>query len=157
MISPLCIYPYRKIFCFSYTQYGGFSGGSEGKESACNAGDPGLIPELGRSPEGGHDNLLQYSCLRIPRTEESGGLQSMGSQRVRHNWVTNTLCTQVYNLERFSVSLWYSLYYPTDFQPWLHMISPPNPSSLFCRWRAIFIHCHLVAELCPTLWRPHGL
>ena len=34
-----------------------------GKESACNSGDPGLIPGSGRSPEGGHGNSLQYSCL----------------------------------------------------------------------------------------------
>ena len=41
----------------------GFPGGSESKESACNAGDPGSIPGLGRSPGEGNDNLLQYSCL----------------------------------------------------------------------------------------------
>ena len=37
----------------------GFSGGSDGKESASNAGDLGSIPRLGRSPEGGHGNPLQ--------------------------------------------------------------------------------------------------
>ena len=37
---------------------------SVAKESACNAGDLGSIPELGRSPGGGNDNPLQYSCLR---------------------------------------------------------------------------------------------
>ena len=36
---------------------------SDGKESACNAGDLGLIPESRRSPEGGHGNSFQYSCL----------------------------------------------------------------------------------------------
>ena len=41
----------------------GFPGGSDSKESACSAGDPGLIPGLGRSPGGGHGNPLQYSCL----------------------------------------------------------------------------------------------
>ena len=41
----------------------GFSTGSDCKESACNVGDLGLIPELGRSPEEGHGNPLQYSCL----------------------------------------------------------------------------------------------
>ena len=40
-----------------------FLGGSVGKVSACNAGDPGLIPGLGRSPGEGDDNPLQYSCL----------------------------------------------------------------------------------------------
>ena len=55
----------------------GFPGGSNGKESACNVGDPGLIPGSGRSP--GEENGL------IPWIEDPGGLQSMGLQRVRHN------------------------------------------------------------------------
>ena len=41
----------------------GFSGGSDGKESSCNAGDPGMIPGLGRSTGEGNGNPLQYSCL----------------------------------------------------------------------------------------------
>ena len=41
-------------------------GGSEVKASACNAGDPGLIPGLGRSPREGNGNPLQYSCLENP-------------------------------------------------------------------------------------------
>jgi len=41
----------------------GFPSGSDGKESACNEGDPGVIPGLGRSPGRGHGNPLQYSCL----------------------------------------------------------------------------------------------
>ena len=41
----------------------GFPGGSDGKESACNAGDPGSIPGSERSPEEGNGNPLQYSCL----------------------------------------------------------------------------------------------
>jgi len=44
----------------------GFFGGSDGKESACNSGDLGLIPELGRSPEKGNGYPLQYSCLENP-------------------------------------------------------------------------------------------
>ena len=43
-----------------------FPGGSEDKASACNAGDPGLIPELGRSSGEGNGNPLQYSCLENP-------------------------------------------------------------------------------------------
>ena len=49
----------------------GFTGGSDSKESACNAGDLGLIPGLGRSPGGGHRNPLQYSCLENPRGQRS--------------------------------------------------------------------------------------
>ena len=59
----------------------GFPGGSEGKESACSAGDLGSVPGLERSPEGGNDYPLQYSCLgKIPCSEKPGGLQSMGLQ-----------------------------------------------------------------------------
>ena len=114
--------------------YGGFfqviqtvtcPNGSDGKKSACNAGDPGSIPALGRSAGEGTGYPLQYSwaCLvaqlvknlparretwvqslgredplekgkaphssiqawRVPWTEEPGGLQSVGSQRVGHD------------------------------------------------------------------------
>ena len=44
----------------------GLPSGSSGKETACNAGDLGSIPGLGRSPGEGHGNLLQYSCLENP-------------------------------------------------------------------------------------------
>ena len=43
-----------------------FPGGTEGKVSACNAGDPGSIPGSGRSPGEGNGNPLQYSCLENP-------------------------------------------------------------------------------------------
>ena len=48
-----------------------FPGGSDSKESACNAGDLGLIPGLGRSHGGGHGNPLQYSYLKIPMDRRS--------------------------------------------------------------------------------------
>ena len=44
----------------------GIPGGSEGKASAYNAADPGLIPGLGRFPGEGNDNTVQYSCLENP-------------------------------------------------------------------------------------------
>ena len=44
----------------------GFSGGSDGKESACSEGNLGSFPGLGRSPGEGNGNLLQYSCLENP-------------------------------------------------------------------------------------------
>ena len=49
----------------------GFPGGSDGKESACNVGDLGLIPVLGRSLRGGHGNPLWYSCLENPQEQSS--------------------------------------------------------------------------------------
>ena len=41
-------------------------GGSDGKASVCKAGDPGLIPGLGRSPGEGNGSSLQYSCVENP-------------------------------------------------------------------------------------------
>ena len=67
----------------------GFPGGSEVKASAWNAGDPGLIPESGRSPEkemATHSSTLAW---RIPWRKEPGRLQSMRSQRVGHDRVTS--------------------------------------------------------------------
>ena len=48
-----------------------FLGGSDGKESVCNAGDLGLIPGLGRSPGEGNSYPLQYSCLKNPMDREA--------------------------------------------------------------------------------------
>ena len=69
--------------CILYVQLV-FPGGSDGKVSASNAGDPGSIPGSGRSPGEGNGIPLQYSCLEN-FMEEPGGLQSMGSQRVGHD------------------------------------------------------------------------
>ena len=49
----------------------GFPGGLDGKESACNAGDLGSVPGLGRCPGGWHGNALQYSCLENPHGQRS--------------------------------------------------------------------------------------
>jgi len=64
---------------------------SNGKESTCNVGDPGLIPGLGGSPGEGHGSSLQYSCVENPRTEEPGRLHSMVLQNVGHAWATNVI------------------------------------------------------------------
>ena len=82
----------------------GFPCGSVSKKSACNAGDPGSIPGSGRCPgEGnanpfpsvflpGKSNILAWGN---PRTEEPGGLQSVGLQIVKHNLVTTPSPTKV--------------------------------------------------------------
>ena len=49
----------------------GFPGGSDGKESACSAGDPGSITGSGRSPGEGNGNPLQYTCLENPMDGEA--------------------------------------------------------------------------------------
>ena len=55
-------------------------GGLDGKESACDAGDPGLIPGLRRSPGEGNGNPLQYSCQENPPDRRTW-TESMASQR----------------------------------------------------------------------------
>ena len=68
----------------------GYPDGSDGKESACNVGELGSIPELGRSLEKGRATHPSILAWKIPQTEEPGGLQSMGSRRVRLSWGANT-------------------------------------------------------------------
>ena len=74
----------------------GFIGVSDGKESAWNAGVPGLIPGSGRSPGEGIGYPLQYTCLEytlpsiLSWTEEPDGIQSIGLQRIGDNWAANT-------------------------------------------------------------------
>ena len=63
----------------------GFPGGSDGKEYACNEGDPGMIPGSGDSLEEGmvmHSSIIAWE---IPWTEEPGKLQSTVSQRFGHD------------------------------------------------------------------------
>ena len=62
-----------------------FPGHSDGKESACNVGDLGLIPGLGRSLGEGHGNSSNILAWKIPMDRGAWGLQSMGSQRAGHN------------------------------------------------------------------------
>ena len=89
--------------CYLVTRCWGFLGGSDGNESACNAGDLGAIPRFGRSPGGGmapHSSIFAWS---IPWTEEPGGLLPWGCKEsdtteqpsaVQHNtaWVSTIVC-----------------------------------------------------------------
>ena len=56
----------------------GFPGASDGKESACNVGDPSSIPGSGRSPREGNGYLLRILAWKIPWTKKAGGPQSRG-------------------------------------------------------------------------------
>ena len=67
--------------------------GSVGKESSCDAGDVGLIPELGRSPGEGNGNRLQYSCLENPMDRGACRVTVHGvakSWTRLSNYITNT-------------------------------------------------------------------
>ena len=77
----MAVHRYITVGCIPGIE--GFPGGSDGKDSICNAGDPDSIPGLGSYPGEGNGSPFQYSCLENPMTEEPGGL--MGSQRVGHD------------------------------------------------------------------------
>ena len=66
----------------------GFPVSSVGKESACNAEDPGSIPGLGRSPGEGNGNPLQYSCLENPIDRAAWRATVHGVTRVGHDLAT---------------------------------------------------------------------
>ena len=80
----------------------GLPGGSDGKESACNVGDLGLILGSGRSSGEGNGNPLQYSGLENPMDKGSCRIQSMGSQRVGHDWTTSLSFFHFSHISRYS-------------------------------------------------------
>ena len=77
-----------------------FPGGADGKASACNVGDPGLIPGLGRSPGEGNGNPLQYSCLENPT---DGGVLGYSPRGRKESDMTETSLS----LLKFELSLEY--------------------------------------------------
>ena len=79
----------------------GFLRGSVGKESACNAGDLGLISALERSPGGGHDNPLRYSCLENPCGQRSPA--GYGAWGHKESDMTEGLSTAQHHLTALSV------------------------------------------------------
>ena len=86
---------YFKIYILIFENMS-YLGGSVGKESACNAGDAGLTPGLGRSLEGRHGNPLQYSCLE--NTMDRGAWcckESDESEVTEHTHTTITLGNEV--------------------------------------------------------------
>ena len=110
------------VFAVSSAWVMGFLCGSAGKESACNAGDPGLIPGLGRSlGERPHSRTLAW---RIPWTEEPDRLQSLGLQREGQNWVTNIF-----------IFIAWAVLFPTYTQGLLpYSVQAFAKNSHFCEW-----------------------
>ena len=81
------------IFSISYSVlpfHLGFPRSSVGKESACSAGDPGLIPGLGRSSGEGNGNPLQLSCLENPIDRGARSTTVHGVARVVHDFATKS-------------------------------------------------------------------
>ena len=84
----------------------GFPGGSDHKESTCNAGDLGSIPGLGRSPGEGHGNPLQYSCLKNPHGQRS--LTGYSPWGCKESDITEWLSTAAHILRKFFFSISWS-------------------------------------------------
>ena len=92
-VSIFCLHYHRiwfSIYWISSLMFRGFPCGSDSKESTYNDEDLGLIPGLGRFSGRGMATHSGFLPGESPWTEEPGGLQSIGSQRVGHNWVTDT-------------------------------------------------------------------
>ena len=86
----LCTWEYALILIQNFSHQG-FPGGWDRKESSCNAGDLGSIPGVEKSPGERNNNPLQFSCLKNSMDRGAWkAIQSTGSQRVGHNWATNT-------------------------------------------------------------------
>ena len=79
-----CVHAYIYKYIIIYTCKD-FPGGSDGKESSCNAGDLGSIPGLGRSPGEGNGYPRQYSCQENSMVRGTWLTTPTGSQRVEHD------------------------------------------------------------------------
>ena len=80
----------------------GFPGGSEGKASACNVGDPGSIPGSGRSPGEGNGNPLQYFCLENSMDGGVWWATVYGVTKCRTRPSNFTCCCLCHSLQSFS-------------------------------------------------------
>ena len=115
-------------------------GDTDGKESACNAGDLGSISRARRSPGEGNGYPLQYSCLENPM--DRGVWWPMGSQRVRHDWKTFTfhlnkhLITQLFLLGLWPASCVAQILSPYQATAilnnchWLFLINPSGEKAV---------------------------
>ena len=104
----------------------GFPGGSEDKASAYNAGDPGSIPGLGRSPGEGNGNPLQYSCLENPMDRGAwwATVDGVAKSRTRVSNFTIFLSFFLYAFSQFSCSVGSDTLRPHGLQH----ARPPCPS-----------------------------
>ena len=94
----------------------GFPGGSEDKVSTCNAGDPGSIPGLGRSPGEGNGNPLQYSCLENPINRGAWWATVHGVTKSRI-WLSNFTFFLSFFFFRLVTQWCLILFYPMDCSP----------------------------------------
>ena len=83
----------------SQLSYFSFPGGSDSKESACSAREPGSIPQSGRSPGEGHGNPHPYYCLENPMDGGAGLATVYKVTRVRHDRATSLFKSNVVDIE----------------------------------------------------------
>ena len=115
----------------------GFSGGSDGKESACSTGDLGSIPGLGRSPGEGHGNPLQYSCLKnsMNRWAWQATVHGQSTELDMTEWLSLLLICQAHAVSCLSpavkiCSLLPACLSPTPYpSPFTHL-APPHEDPL---------------------------
>ena len=136
---------------WTYTLFRRFPGGLDGKEFAHNAGDPGSVPGLGRSPGEGHGNPLQYSCLENPmnRGARWATVHGVAKSRTGLSDFTFTHFTREKELWHQPVLAVVREASLTDYE--LHIVLAPSASSLlsrlprhfFCREHPIWRLFHL--------------
>jgi len=108
----------------------GFPGGSDGKESAYNTGDPSLIPGSGRFPwRRAWQPIPVFLSGKSPWTDKPGGLQFTGSQRVEHDWATNTF-TFIWGLERRNCGGSCTVYFSCLFYVFIFSTLSSAPSTM---------------------------
>ena len=127
-----------KSFLGVLTVTGGSEFWASGKESACNAGDAGLIPGSGRSPGGGHGYPLQYSCLENPMDRRAW---QATVHRVANSWT---------QLRRPSMLSW-------GFMPWACKILVPWPGiePLTLAFKAQSLNSWITQEVASPSTRTH--
>ena len=142
--QPLTSYlPDFAIFLYHLYYYWGFPGGSDGKESSCNAGDLGSIPGLGRSPGGGHGNTLQYFCPENPHGQRSLAGYSLWGQK--ELYMTEWLSTaQHYYLLTNSCKSTNLTLTTFIFENKLHNASENEKSNIICHLKKV------------TVWQLHS-
>ena len=121
-------------------------GGSDGKESTCNAGDLDSIPRLGRSSGGGHGNLLQYSCLENPHGQRSlVGYSPLGCKESDMIERLSTALDNHLRCQQFQSALeWGSMQSP------FWSLSPGSPSYHLCHAKTTRPVCK-TRKIIPTL------
>ena len=109
-------YKVNRVYLYDW----GFPGGSVSKEDTCNAGDPALIPGLGRSAGEGNDNPLQHSCLGNPMDRRTWQAIDHGLAMVGHGLATKQPTTI------YMTSIWQELHFP--FSPITSFLPVPRSS-----------------------------